>query len=99
LQLNTQSFRIETNSIASFFLSGNTDFLNINYYAGIGRCDAAMLTAQEINIFHRGTNDIIVSPIAVLRANLYSTGNLLYNREPAVLDVNSFFSGQLIFQP
>lgn len=99
LKLNTQNFRIESNTIASFFLEGTTNFLGINYYAGDGRCEAADLIAQEVSVFHRSTNDIIVNPRAVLMGNLYSTGNLITKFEPAIIEVNTFFSGQLLFQP
>ena len=99
LNLNAQNFVIESNSIASFFLSGNANIFTINYYAGNGRCDASLLTANEVNVFHRSTNNILVRPQTALRGNLYSTGNLIYSIVPEILDVNTYFSGQLIFQP
>lgn len=99
LNLNGQYFKIESNTVASFFLSGNVNTFNINYYSDDGRCDASQLNANEINVFHRSTNDIIVRPQTILKGNLYSTGNLIYKSEPEILEVNSYFTGQLIYQP
>uniref|UniRef100_UPI00404B32B1 head GIN domain-containing protein n=2 Tax=Flavobacterium sp. TaxID=239 RepID=UPI00404B32B1 len=97
LKLNTQNFRIESNTIASFFLEGTTDYLEINYYAGDGRCEAANLIAQEVSVFHRSTNDIIVNPQQKITGIIYSTGNVVLKNKPPIIDVNALYKGQFIF--
>lgn len=95
----TDQLVVECNTIASFFLMGETNFFKASYYAGNGRIEASNLLAQEVAVFHRSSQDFIVNPIQKVTGNLYSTGNLVLKNVPPEVDVNQFFTGRLIENP
>jgi len=98
LELNSQGIRVVGNNLTSFSLSGITENLNVNFAAGDGVFNGASLIANEVNVFHRGTNNIIVNPQSVLKGRLVSTGNLISVNQPPVVDVEVLYTGGLIFQ-
>lgn len=87
-----------SNNISSFYLSGMTMDLDIGFFAGTGRFEGALLEAQNINVFHRGSNDMIVNPQQSLTGELRGTGNLISISQPPVVNVEQFYIGELIFQ-
>ena len=54
--------------------------------------------AQNVTIYHRGSNDIIVNPQQELKANLVSTGNVSAVNTPPIIDVTEQFDGRVIFE-
>jgi len=98
LELNSQSIRVVGNNLTTFNISGVTDNLNVNFAAGDGVFNGASLIANEVNVFHRGTNNIIVNPQNVLEGLLVSTGDLIAVNQPPVVDVEVLYTGSLIFQ-
>jgi len=98
LELNSQSIRVVGNNLTTFNISGVTDNLNVNFAAGDGVFNGASLIVNEVNVFHRGTNNIIVNPQNVLEGLLVSTGDLIAVNQPPVVDVEVLYTGSLIFQ-
>ncbi|MDY8136513.1 head GIN domain-containing protein [Aquimarina sp. 2201CG5-10] len=98
LQLDNESVEVVSNNIASFFLSGITENLNVGIFSGTGRFEGAELIAQNVEIFHRGTNKIIVNPQQSLRGEIRSTGDIISVNRPPTVDVTTFFTGKLLFQ-
>lgn len=99
IHAKTDQLVVDCNTIASFFLSGETNLFKASYYAGNGRIEAQNLLAREVEVFHRSSQDFIINPIQRVTGNLYSTGNLILKNVPAEVDVNQFFSGRLIENP
>lgn len=97
LQLNSQNLNITSNNLSFFYLSGNVQNLNVNFVAGDGRVEAENLIAQDVTVFHRGTNDIVVNSQLSLSGELRSTGDLISVNQPTTVNVQEFFSGRLIF--
>ncbi len=97
LNIDNESLSIVGNNIASFFIEGNTDTLRVNFASGTGRFDGTDLVAQNVNIFHRGTNKIIVNPINAIRGEIRSTGDVISINRPPIIEVEEFFTGKLIF--
>ncbi|NND51504.1 MAG: DUF2807 domain-containing protein, partial [Flavobacteriaceae bacterium] len=85
------------NNISTFYISGQTENLNVGFFAGAGRFEGSDLIAQNVQVFHRGSNDIIVNPQQSLVGELRSTGNLIALNEPPIVNVQQFYTGQLIF--
>ena len=98
LELSAQTVRIVVNGIAYFKLSGTTENFNINVAAGDSRIEAENLIANDININHRGSNDILVNPQQSLRGIIRSTGDVISFNRPATVDVEEIFNGRLIFR-
>ena len=98
LALNSQAVRVVGNNLTSFNLSGITETLNVSFAAGDGVFNGASLIANEVTVFHRGTNNIIVNPQNELKGKLVSTGNLISVNQPPIVDVEVLYTGSLIFQ-
>ena len=88
---------IENNNVSRYFITGNTGQALLNFYAGDGRIDATNLIAQDIQVFHRGSNDMIVNPIQSITGKMVSTGNIILKNNPPVVDVQQLYTGHIIF--
>lgn len=105
LELNNNSLTIGNNNVSRFYLSGQTQNANFNFYFGDGRIEAENLIAQNIKIFHRGSNDMIVHPVKSLTGadynggGLFSTGNLISVTYPPIhAPLPVHYKGKVIYQ-
>ena len=97
LEVNSVNVVITSNKISSFYLSGEVENLDIGFYAGDSRLEGANLVAQNVSVFHRGSNDMIVNPQQSISGELRSTGNVIATNRPPVVEVEEFYTGRLIF--
>ncbi len=99
LNINNNQLVVQTNNVSRFYLSGNTQNLDLDVYAGDSRIEAQSLIAQNVTInLHRGSNDIIVRPIVNFKAKLVSTGNVICMGYPInTPDVQALYQGQVIY--
>jgi hypothetical protein len=97
LNINNSQLVVENNNVSRYFISGLTNTLKVNFYEGNGRFLGENLNAKEVEIFHRGSNDIIVKPIDKIIGKLYSTGNLIIKNTPLIIDVQQYYQGRLIY--
>ena len=98
LNLVSESIRVTGDDFSNFFLSGSTKYLNLFIAAGDGRVEARNLSAETVEIMHRGTNKLIVNPQQVLKGEIRSTGDVISLSRPPVVEVESFYSGKLYFK-
>jgi len=98
MQFNNTKILIVSNNLSSFYISGQTDNLNVGFYSGSGRFEGENLIARDVTIYHRGSNDMIVNPQQSLQGELRGTGNLIAINQPPTVDVVQFYTGELIFE-
>lgn len=98
LNVNCNTMLVVVNNLSSVFIEGNVNDINIQFVSGDSRFEGRHLIAENINIFHRGTNDIIVNPQQSLTANLVSTGNVIAVSTPPELDVQEQYTGRVIYE-
>ena len=98
LEVANTNLSVTVNALSSCFISGTTNTLTIFNASGDSRFEGRHLIAQEVSIFHRGTNDITVNPQAKLTANLVSTGNVISINTPPVVEVQEPYVGRVIFE-
>lgn len=98
LDVNAENIDIVSNNLSSFYISGTVNNLYIGFFSGSGRFEGENLLAQNIDIYHRGSNDMIVNPQLSLTGELRSTGYLISVNEPPMVNVEQFYTGKLIFQ-
>ncbi|WP_299214883.1 head GIN domain-containing protein [uncultured Aquimarina sp.] len=98
MEIDTEILSVVGNNIASFFVKGNVANLYVGFFSGTGRFEGADLIAQNIEIFHRGTNKIIVNPRQSIKGEILSTGDVISINRPSTIEVEEFFTGRLIFQ-
>lgn len=97
LNVNNDYLNIANNNVSRFYLSGQTNTAEFNFYFGDGRIEAENLTAQNIKVYHRGSNDMIVKPIQSIIGTMNSTGNIILKNVPPVVDVDELYQGNVIY--
>ena len=98
LSVNSENLDIISNNISSFYINGTTENLFVGFFSGSGRFEGENLVAQNIQVNHRGSNDMIVNPIQSLTGELRGTGNVIAVNEPPFVDVERIYTGQLFFE-
>ncbi len=98
LELASETVGILVNGIAFFKLSGSTENLSVTIAAGDSRVEAEQLTAQNVNVNHRGSNNIRINPQESLVGVIRGTGDVLSFNRPETIDVEVLFRGKLIFK-
>ena len=98
LDVNCTNLKVVINNLTTNIISGTTENLNVNYASGDGRFEGRYLIAQNVTIYHRGSNDIIVNPQQSLIANLVSTGDVIAVNTPLTINVTEQFDGRVIFE-
>lgn len=93
---NDEVYYVANNVLTSTF-RGTTNKLRLLKTGNFGAIDASSLEAKSVEVFHRGFNDILVHPTEILYAEIRSTGNLILVNEPDQIEVETFFTGQLIY--
>jgi len=97
LQVNSNAIYIVINNLSSVFITGAVNDLFIGFYSGDARFEGANLIAQNIDIFQRSSNDIIVNPQQSLTGEIRGTGDVISLNRPPIVDVEEFYTGRLIF--
>lgn len=98
IQVDSEKLEVQSNNVAAFYLSGETDHLVASFYEGNGVIKAQNLIAQQIDVFHRGSNNMYLHPVQSIAGNLYSTGNVFCSPQPPIVNVVRHYHGQLIFE-
>jgi len=98
LQLNSTKITIVNNNLSNYFLSGEAENLQVGFFNGDGRFEGENLVAQHVNVYHRGSNKIIVNPQQSLTGELISTGDLISKNQPPEVEVEELYTGKLVFE-
>lgn len=97
LSINSESLNITSNNISSFYINGEVENLFVGFFSGSGRFEGENLIAQNVEVNHRGSNDMVVNPQASLTGILRGTGDLISVNEPPIVEVERVYTGQLFF--
>jgi hypothetical protein len=98
LEVNTVNLSIVSNGIAFFDIKGTTQNFNINFAAGDSRLQARDLVAQNISLFHRGSNDMLLNPQESLSGSIVGTGDVISFNQPPSIQVEALYKGKLLFR-
>ncbi len=77
------------------FISGTAENLLLESCSGDSRFEGRNLVVQNIQVFHRSSNDMIINPQASVTGEIRSTGNVILVNEPPIVDVKTFYKGRL----
>ena len=97
LDLDMDRLRITSDNVSNFFLTGRVDVMDVFFAAGDGLLEASALEVQDYDVFHRGTNRIIIKPLQSLKGDIYSYGDIISKSRPPSINVTEHFKGRLIF--
>ncbi|WP_055448014.1 head GIN domain-containing protein [Lacinutrix mariniflava] len=98
LEVNATNISVVINNTTTVYISGTTTNLRVNHASGDGRFEGRNLIADNVTIYHRGSNDITVNPQVSLKGSLVSTGNVISVNTPPTIVVNELFDGRVIFE-
>ncbi len=98
LNVNSENVQITTNGIAYFKLRGTTIDFGITIAAGDSRIEAENLVAQNVDINHRGSNDVFVNPQLRISGVIRGVGDVISSNRPPEVEVEELFNGRLIFE-
>ena len=97
LALNCTNLFVESNNVSNFYLSGQSENLNVFFSWGNGIFFGDNLKVNTITFNHRGSNDMFLFPIQSIAGEIFGTGNVVLKNNPIVLpNVIQHFTGRLI---
>lgn len=98
LTLDTDWININANGLSRFYLTGRTGGAFFGMWDGDVRVEAAELDIKRVLFFHRSTNKLIVNPQNDLIGEIRGVGDVISLSRPRIVEVEQFYTGQLIFQ-
>jgi len=100
LSLNVRKLRIVSNDISNFYISGEADHVDVNFYFTDGIFYGQGLRARNASVYHRGSNSIHLNVTDSISGEIGSLGNVfIYQQMPMAVDLIESSSGRLIFNP
>ena len=98
LEVNSDNVLIQDNQSCYYKISGQVTNLNVSFYSGDARFEGSNLIADNVYVFHRSSNDIIINPQEEVTGTIYSTGNLVLKNHPPVVEVEQLYSGHIVYE-
>ncbi|MEP2936789.1 MAG: head GIN domain-containing protein [Gilvibacter sp.] len=98
LDLEVEALNIIANNLSNFYLSGTAQRGNFRVFSGDVRIESQNLAVQDLVVFHRGTNKMIVNPIMSLTGEIRGGGDVIAVNRPELVDVQEYYTGRLIFE-
>ena len=98
LSLNVQMLTVVSNGFSTFRLNGNADKAFFGLYSGNTRILSENLIVNDLNLFHRSTNVMVVNPTESIQGEILSVGNVIAKNRPPLVEVEELFIGKLIFE-
>jgi len=98
LNINSDKLDVVANNLSSFYISGTVENLYVGFFAGVGRFEGRNLVAQHVDIFHRGSNNMIVNPQQSISGELRGVGDVIAVNQPPIVTLEQFYTGRLIFE-
>lgn len=97
VDINNTNLNVISNGISNFYIKGQTENLNVGFFAGDSRFEGQNLMASNVTITHKSTNDMLVNPQLSIVGNIYSIGDVISYNQPTVVNVTEHYHGKLIF--
>lgn len=97
LEVNADAILIEDDQSCYYNISGTVNNLHVKFYDGDARFDGANLIAQQVELFQRSTNDIVINPQEEIKGTIYSTGNIILVNKPPVINIEQLYTGHIIY--
>ncbi len=98
MTINCNDFRIEANGFSGFYIDGFSEKATFAFEDEVPRLEAANLVINDLYVFQRSANKMIVNPINRIRGVIRGTGDVICMNRPPVIDVEEFYTGRLIFE-
>ena len=97
LAIDNGQFVVESNNVSNFYINGHCNEMLLNFYFGNGRFYGENLQVENIKVYHRGSNDMMVYPVQKIEGTIFATGNVVLENVPPIIDVEEVFRGRVIY--
>lgn len=100
LTVDNGTLIVENNDLGRYFITGNTDILQVSFWENGGVFHGENLYANTVNFYHRGSNDLFIRPTNFLNGDIFNVGDVnCYSRPPAEnVRVIEHYRGSLIYR-
>ncbi|WP_299338282.1 head GIN domain-containing protein [uncultured Psychroserpens sp.] len=98
LEVNCDNFRVVVNNLSSCFISGQANTAYVGFFSGDARFEGRHFITQDMTVFQRSSNDMIINAQQSIIGEIRSTGDVILVNTPVTVDVEQFYTGQLIFE-
>ena len=97
LAIDNTQLVVESNNVSNFYINGHSNEVLLNFYFGNGRFYGKDLHVENIKVYHRGSNDMMVYPIQKIEGTIFATGNVVLKNVPLIINVDEVFTGRVIY--
>ncbi|WP_442787389.1 head GIN domain-containing protein [Flavobacterium suncheonense] len=97
MEVNCQQLVVENNNTTIFRIRGNAENVVVNFYGGDPRFEGGNLEANNIQVFQRSSNDMILKPLLKVEGDIYSNGNLVLLNHPETVNVTQHYTGHIVY--
>ena len=98
LDLDTENLRIDANGKSVFYITGEAENMKLSFQNENPRFEGRDFVVQNIEVYHRAPNKMIVNPQQSLIGVITGTGDVIAVNRPPVVDVEERYTGRLIFE-
>lgn len=96
MNLEVQELNVLTNGHSFLKLEGSAEKASISFYTGNTRLDASTMPIQEIEVYHLGTNHMLLYPVQAIRGEILNTGDVRIYNVPPIVEVDEKYLGSLV---
>ncbi|PQJ31824.1 hypothetical protein BST92_07740 [Nonlabens arenilitoris] len=98
LDLNVDDFRIVSNNLSNFYLTGQVNNASLEWYSGDGQLFASDLEIQNAQIYHRGTHNWQIDVKQNIAGSIVGYGDVILESAPVSVNVQETWQGRLIIK-
>lgn len=96
MNLEVHELNVLANGHSYFKLEGTAEKADMSVYAGNARIEASSMPIQEIDLYHRGTNHMLLYPTQAIRGEILNTGDVRIYNTPPIVEVDEKYLGSLV---
>lgn len=98
LTIACEKFDVQANGQSAFYIDGFAIKATLAFEDEAPRFEGENLKVNELVVFQRSANKMIVNPQESITGKIFATGDIISVNRPLVVDVEEFFTGRLVFQ-
>ncbi len=98
LEVNNNTLRVVFNNASNCYITGETNNLSVTFASGTSRFEGEDLIAQDVTIWNRSSNDMILNPQQSIKGKISGVGDVIAVTKPDIIDVVEEYKGRLIFK-
>lgn len=98
LNLICEDFRVSANGQSVFYITGESEKVTLSFADELPRFEGKNLKIDELTVFQRSANKMIVNPQQSIVGKILATGDIISYHRPPIIEVKELFTGRLIFK-